>query len=75
MTPRDFCYWLQGYVEIVDPTGTDPGGLPLQPEQIKCIRQHLGYVFDALNKPAPVTYLGQQSQQDAFHLIGGAKVC
>lgn len=71
MTPRDFCYWLQGYVEIVDPSGDNPSGLPLEAKQIACIRQHLDYVFKALSAPVPVNF-NQQAQWDA---LAGVKVC
>lgn len=43
MTAENFCYWLQGYLEI---TGK---GAVLSPDQVKMISDHLGYVF---NKPA-----------------------
>ncbi len=39
MTSRDFCFWLQGYLEI---TGSDG---PLTESQVKCVRNHLGLVF------------------------------
>ncbi len=40
MTSRDFCYWLQGYLEVR--VNKDA---PLIPEQVKCIAQHLALVF------------------------------
>lgn len=38
MTPENFCYWLQGMFELCDPK-------QLTPEQMKMIKDHLGYVF------------------------------
>lgn len=52
MTSRDFVYWLQGYFEIMDPTGkTD---FPLGALQTQCIREHLALVFKhEINPPVP----------------------
>ena len=38
MTSRDFVYWLQGYMEITDPT-------TIEEKQVKAIRNHLNLVF------------------------------
>jgi hypothetical protein len=38
MTSRDFCYWLQGCFEILDPSG-------LSERQTKIIKNHLNMVF------------------------------
>lgn len=38
MTSRDFCFWLQGYLEIA------PAG-PLTQEQVEMVRKHLSLVF------------------------------
>lgn len=43
MTPENFCYWLQGMLEI-------SGAESLSKEQLAIIKEHLGYVFD---KPVP----------------------
>lgn len=43
MTSRDFCYWLQGFFEIRQATGTVDAGLT--PEQSKMIEKHLSLVF------------------------------
>lgn len=68
MTSRDFCYWLQGYLEITSATGIRPG---IDSAQVECIKRHLGLVFkheidpsmgaavhqgalDALHKPPPI---------------------
>lgn len=38
MTPRDFCYWLQGLFEIGEPS-------ELTPRQVEIIQNHLNMVF------------------------------
>lgn len=38
MTPRDFCYWLQGYLEI-------SGARVLEEFEVQVIRDHLKLVF------------------------------
>lgn len=45
MNERDFCFWLQGFMEI---SGKN---CQLNPEQVKIIRDHLSLVF---NKITPV---------------------
>jgi hypothetical protein len=52
MTSRDFCYWLQGYFEIMDPSGKAP--MAVGPAQVECIRKHLDYVFERQDQPAPI---------------------
>jgi len=43
VTSRDFCFWLQGYLEL-QATGTaEPP--QLHPSQIACVRKHLALVF------------------------------
>lgn len=44
MTPENFCYWLQGYIEI-GAADKNRGSESLSMEQVACIKQHLGYVF------------------------------
>jgi hypothetical protein len=39
MTPRDFCFWLQGYLEL----RTIP--LDMTAEQVAIVKQHLALVF------------------------------
>lgn len=65
MTSRDFCYWLQGFLELRDDAS-------ITAEQAKCIQRHLALVFvheidpsagppehqaklDAAHAPPPVT--------------------
>lgn len=39
MTPENFCYWLQGLLEL------SPDLKTLDEAQVKMVRDHLGYVF------------------------------
>ena len=52
MTSRDFCYWLQGFLEInsvsADPrfvSGVHPDGFCIDHKQTECIKKHLALVF------------------------------
>ena len=59
MTPRDFCFWLQGYFEI---GGSDTA---LSGAQIAMLRKHLDSVFEAKTEPAmPFKQEGQQLPED-----------
>ncbi len=51
MTPTNFCYWLQGLLELTPDLKT------LNEAQVKMIRDHLGYVFEHKQKEdlAPAT--------------------
>jgi len=40
MSPLDFCYWLQGHLEL---NGSAAG---LSPEQLDIVRRHLQLVFE-----------------------------
>lgn len=44
MTSRDFCYWLQGYIEISRGAEKAPP-LALDAHQVDVIRRHLEMVF------------------------------
>jgi hypothetical protein len=44
MNTKDFCYWLNGFVELND------GEMPT-PEQWKSIREHLDLVFNKVTPP------------------------
>ncbi len=47
MTPENFTYWLQGLFEL------QPDLKTLDEQQIKMIRDHLGYVFDHMDQNRP----------------------
>lgn len=73
MTPQDFCFWLQGYVEMGGDAPTDA--------QWEMIKEHLGLVFDKqtstlseltenlpdLDVPAPEIDLGRVNMTEQFH--------
>ena len=42
MTSRDFCYWLQGYIEIGHDQMLDAG---LNHDQLEIVKRHLSLVF------------------------------
>jgi hypothetical protein len=47
MTPENFCYWIQGLLELTPDLKT------LTEEQVKMVRDHLGYVFTHMAPKAP----------------------
>lgn len=49
MTPENFCYWLQGLLEL------QPGLHSLDAEQVKMVREHLAYVFQHGHLPSQAT--------------------
>lgn len=68
MTAQEFCYWLKGYLELseVDLNKID-FATTLSREQVKCINEHLGYVFAAkvslplVRTPSALELLGTTS--------------
>lgn len=46
MEPRDFVYWLQGFMEIQKPE-------TLNAEQVQEIKNHLGLVFNKITPTVP----------------------
>lgn len=55
MTERDFCYWLQGFIELSDAKS-------LSEDQIKMVKDHLALVFNkvtpmypSITVPSPLT--------------------
>ncbi len=62
MQSRDFCYWLQGYFEMVAADGHD---INPTPGQMKVIQKHLALVFKHEIDPA----MGDQGHQDALNSI------
>lgn len=52
MTPSEFCYWLQGQFEL-----NEAGATPVKAfneEQTRCIKDHLGYVFETIVQSEPL---------------------
>lgn len=59
MTPDQFCYWLQGLLELM------PDLKALDEPQLKMVRAHLGYVFERghLDSGARVKSLHEELQK------------
>ena len=84
MTERDFCYWLQGYFEILDPA-SEGLNIPLGARQVQCIQEHLKLVFQhkatpPAPTPTPIDWMRRlqtQAQGDQIQtgVWGGATVC
>lgn len=62
MTPRDFCYWLQGYFELTKHNRVTPG-------QIECIKNHLNMVFHHVDKT-----FGDKDHQDKLADLHSGKI-
>ena len=58
MTERDFCYWLQGFVELTQ------GQTPC-PAQWKSIKEHLDLVFKKVTPPVGETKTTVKVEIDA----------
>jgi hypothetical protein len=42
MTSRDFCFWLQGYLELATEAAPQQA---MHPAQVACVQRHLALVF------------------------------
>jgi len=62
MTSRDFCYWLQGYLEI---SAANQVPVDLKHLQIDCIQKHLALVFKHEIDPS----YGPESHQEELRKI------
>ena len=65
MTPEQFCYWLQGYMELADNEG-------MTEKQVKTISDHLNTVFnkvtpDRSKKPKQV--LNEKTQREKLQEV------
>jgi hypothetical protein len=68
MTPRDFCYWLQGMFELQKVTKLDN-------EQVTTIKNHLNLVFvHEIDTPDPTGKL-QAAHDGKGKANGGVKRC
>lgn len=63
MTSRDFCFWLQGYLEINDADATPTQGLG--PKQVECIKKHLALAFKHEIDPN----MGPKEHQDELNKL------
>jgi len=64
MTPRDFCYWLQGYMETENPETIDA-------TKTKIIKDHLNLVFNKITPTPPKTELDNISEEEFPLLCSG----
>lgn len=62
MTSRDFCYWLQGYFEVVTADSTD---IPMTDKQVQMIQKHLALVFKHEIDPS----MGDDKHQEVLNKI------
>ncbi len=44
VTPENFCYWLQGYFEVLAAGGASD--VTLTVEQVACVKDHLALVME-----------------------------
>jgi hypothetical protein len=63
MSPENFCYWLQGYVELNKAEGTTARSLSVQ--QMECVQDHLALVLD---KKTPEVKRGYGYDPHPIHL-------
>lgn len=66
MTPKEFCYWLQGYFEL-----NTEGWSGLTENQVKVVKNHLDLVF---NKVTPDEGDGQNILNEILEKSPNGKV-
>lgn len=64
MTSRDFCYWLQGFLELRKEDDS-VNKASLTPAQLECVQKHLALVFKHEIAPS----MGPTKHQDALNKI------
>jgi len=64
MRSRDFCFWLQGFFEIAEASGTAAN---FSASQVDCIRRHLAMVFKHEIDPETKLPEGATEAQQAAH--------
>ena len=69
MTSRDFCYWLQGCLELAQ-ASQSPGEIYFDAKQTEVIRRHLALVFRHEIDPS----MGPPSHQKAIDELHGVTV-
>lgn len=73
MTSRDFCYWLQGYFEILGAgSERDANEGRLSSGQVECVRKHLHMVF--IHEIDPAFPKQQQAALTQAHTGGAAGI-
>ena len=58
MEPRDFCYWLQGYMEVRNPQVIDA-------KEVAIIKEHLDLVFNKVTTSSSVGYCELKSSSES----------
>jgi hypothetical protein len=69
MTSRDFCFWLQGYLEI-EQADKSKGAAALSYLQVECIQKHLALVFKQEIDPSAGS---AKIQKELNHMHHGKK--
>ncbi len=70
MTSRDFCFWLQGFLEIGAAADVhDPAKVGLTPAQVESIQRHLALVFKHEIDPS----MGPKKVQDELNKLHAAR--
>lgn len=76
MTPSEFCYWPQGFMEL---NGIDKKPRPISAELAEMIQKHLDLVFDQKVDRTPSSRYPTPEEVEARarreHSIEDAKVC
>lgn len=65
MTSRDFCYWLQGYLEVTQVGSDKP--IAILSAKVEMIQKHLNLVFKHEIDPS----FENQTELNEIHLGGG----
>ena len=67
MTSRDFCYWLQGYFEILGAANPTEARQALTAEQTEMIGRHLNLVF--VHEIDPSINQGDKAKADLLNAL------
>jgi hypothetical protein len=72
MTSRDFCFWLQGFLELREDTPSVNTMQGLTGHQAEVVRKHLALVFKHEIDPA-MGDKAKQAELSAIHQPGGGQ--
>lgn len=73
MTGRDFCYWLQGFFEIVENENEEIKDISISVKQAKIIRAHLNLVFKHEIDPQNLEGKTIEEQKEYISIHRGAR--
>jgi len=73
MTPRDFCYWLQGFFELTGESDVNGNYLTLDRTQIQILKDHLKLVFDKQTPDRTTTDQSIKSTNSTFTPLNDVK--